>query len=83
MAGALEYQSEVRPNKTAILYPDSEKDWTEYASLTYSQYNNVVYHLAERIGESVSLLCPSNESVTCGILSQLVALNIFCVNMLC
>ncbi|CAF4320161.1 unnamed protein product, partial [Adineta steineri] len=35
IAGALEYQAQTKPEKTAILYPDLNKNSREYASLTY------------------------------------------------
>ena len=68
IAGALEYQAQTRPEKTAILYPDPSKDSREYTSLTYRQYNNVVNDVADKI--SKYLPCSSSdESVTCGLLA--------------
>jgi acyl-CoA synthetase (AMP-forming)/AMP-acid ligase II len=65
IAGALEYQSKIRPDKVAILYPDPKTNSTEYASLTYKQFNNLTNYLAEKIGNYFS----SSESITCAILA--------------
>ena len=67
IAGALEYQAEARPEKRAILYPNPKTHATDYASLTFGQYNNVTNHLAEKI--SKYLPPGSNEPVTCGLLA--------------
>jgi acyl-CoA synthetase (AMP-forming)/AMP-acid ligase II len=68
IVGALEYQAQMRPEKSAILYPDPNTNSTEYASLTYKQYNNVTNHLAEKI---CKYLPPFSETepITCGLLS--------------
>ncbi|CAF1201024.1 unnamed protein product [Adineta ricciae] len=66
--GALEYQSQVKPTNQAILYPDSTKNSTEYASLTYKQFNNLTNHLAEKISEYLPKTS-LNESITCALLS--------------
>jgi len=68
IVGALEYQAQMRPEKIAILYPDPDTNSTEYASLTYKQYNNVTNQLAERICKYLPSVS-SNESITCGLLS--------------
>jgi acyl-CoA synthetase (AMP-forming)/AMP-acid ligase II len=68
IADALEYQARTRPEKTAILYPDSNTNSTEYASLTYRQYNNVLGHLAEKISKYLPS-SSSNEPITCGLLA--------------
>ena len=68
IAGALEYQAQTRPEKTAILYPDSNTNSTEYASLTYRQYNNVTNHLAQKISKYLSS-STSDEAITCGLLA--------------
>jgi len=65
IADALQYQSEIRPDKIAILYPDPKTNSTEYASLTYKQFNNITNYLAEKIGNYFS----SEESITCAILA--------------
>ena len=71
IAGALEYQADARPEERAILYPDPGTHSTEYASLTYRQYNNVTNHLAEKIVKHLppSYSSTSNELVTCGLLA--------------
>jgi acyl-CoA synthetase (AMP-forming)/AMP-acid ligase II len=66
--GALEYQSEIRPEKIAILYPDPNANSTEYVSLTYKQYNNVLNHLAEKLSKYVPFNS-SDESITCSLLA--------------
>ncbi|CAF0981994.1 unnamed protein product [Adineta steineri] len=68
IAGALEYQAQTKPEKTAILYPDLNKDSREYASLTYKQYNNVTNYLAEKISKHLPN-SSSNELLTCGLLA--------------
>jgi len=68
IVGALEYQAQMRPEKIAILYPDPDTNSTEYASLTYKQYNNVTNQLAERICKYLPSVS-SSESITCGLLS--------------
>jgi acyl-CoA synthetase (AMP-forming)/AMP-acid ligase II len=68
IVGALEYQAQMRPEKSAILYPDPNRNSTEYASLTYKQYNNVTNHLAEKICKYLPPFS-ENESITCGLLS--------------
>ncbi|UJR29759.1 hypothetical protein I4U23_017307 [Adineta vaga] len=69
ISGALEYQSEQKPNNLAILYPDPDQNYHEYASLTYKQYNNLTNHLAEKISSYLPNLS-SNQSITCGLLSN-------------
>ncbi|CAF4038801.1 unnamed protein product [Rotaria magnacalcarata] len=68
IAGALEYQAQTRPEKPAILYPDSSKNSREYTSLTYRQYNNVVNDLADKISKYLPF-SSSDEPVTCGLLA--------------
>ncbi|CAF1303367.1 unnamed protein product [Rotaria sordida] len=68
IGGALEYQAETIPEKTAVLYPDPNTNSTEYASLTYRQFNNVVNSLAEKLSKYFPF-SPSNESITCALLS--------------
>ncbi|CAF3510938.1 unnamed protein product [Rotaria sp. Silwood1] len=68
IAEALEYQAQTRPEKTAILYPDPNKDSKEYASLTYKQYNNIVNNLADKISKYLPS-CSLDESITCGLLA--------------
>ncbi|CAF2089670.1 unnamed protein product [Rotaria magnacalcarata] len=68
IAGALEYQAQTRPEKPAILYPDSSKNSREYTSLTYRQYNNVVNDLADKISKYLPFPS-SDEPVTCGLLA--------------
>jgi len=68
IAGALEYQAQMRPEKTAILYPDPNRNSTEYASLTYKEYNNVLNYLAEKIAKNFPS-SSSNELITCGLLA--------------
>jgi acyl-CoA synthetase (AMP-forming)/AMP-acid ligase II len=65
IADALQYQSEIRPDKLVILYPDPKKNSTEYASLTYQQFNHITNYLAEKIRINL----PLEESVTCGLLA--------------
>jgi acyl-CoA synthetase (AMP-forming)/AMP-acid ligase II len=65
IADALQYQSEIRPDKLGILYPDPQTNSTEYASLTYKQFNNITNYLAEKIGNYFS----SEETITCAILA--------------
>lgn len=65
--GALDYQARTQPNKIGVLYPEPKSDATEYASLTYQRYNNVVNHFADKIVEY--LPSSSAESITCGILA--------------
>jgi acyl-CoA synthetase (AMP-forming)/AMP-acid ligase II len=59
----------MRSERNAILYPDSETNATEYASLTYKQFNNITSHLAEKISQYIPPLS-SDESVTFGILAM-------------
>lgn len=68
LSGGLEYQAKMRPEKKAILYPDLNTKATEYASLTYKQYNNIVSHLAVKIGQHLPPLL-SDQSITCAILA--------------
>ena len=67
--GGLEHRAQASPNKPAILYPDASKNFTEYASLTFKQYNNVVNHLAEKIYKALPTSTSLDESMTCGILA--------------
>ena len=69
VVGALQYQSETRPNKRAILYPDPNENFTKYASLTYREYNNITNHLAEEILNHFPSLS-SNERITCALLGN-------------
>jgi acyl-CoA synthetase (AMP-forming)/AMP-acid ligase II len=68
IAGALQYQSEIRPNKPALLYPDPNENFTKYASLTYEEYNNITNHLAAQIFNSFSSFS-SDERITCALLA--------------
>jgi acyl-CoA synthetase (AMP-forming)/AMP-acid ligase II len=68
ISGALQYQAQTRPEKIAVLYPDPNTNSSEYASLTYRQYNNVTNYLAEKLSKYI-LCSSSNESVTCAILA--------------
>lgn len=68
IAGAVEYQAKMRPEKTALLYPNPNTNSTEYASLTYKQLNNAANHLAEKFSKYLSP-DSSTESVICGILA--------------
>ena len=65
IVGALQYQCEIRPNKHAILYPDPKTNSTEYASLTFKQFNSITDHLASKLQANF----PSKESITCAILA--------------
>jgi acyl-CoA synthetase (AMP-forming)/AMP-acid ligase II len=69
ITGALDYQARIRPEKNAVFYPDPNTNSTEYASLTYKQYNNVTNHLAEKISKYLPSLSVSNKTVTCGLLA--------------
>ncbi|UJR19353.1 hypothetical protein I4U23_022482 [Adineta vaga] len=69
LVGALEYQAKIRPEKNAVLYPDPKTNSTQYATLTYKQYNNVTNHLAEKIFKYFPSLSISNETITCGLLA--------------
>ena len=72
LIGGLEYRAQVSADKTALLYPDANKNYTEYASLTYKQYNNVVNHLANKIYNLLPATTSNDAStpaVTCGILA--------------
>jgi acyl-CoA synthetase (AMP-forming)/AMP-acid ligase II len=68
IAGALQYQSEIRPNKLALLYPDPNENFTKYASLTYEEYNNITNHLAAQIFNSFPSFS-SDERITCALLA--------------
>ena len=68
ISGALQHQSKTRPDKRAILYPDSNKNCLEYASLTYKEYDNITNHLAEKLAEYLSDYS-SEEPITCALLS--------------
>ena len=68
--GGLEHRAQASPNKPAILYPDANKNFTEYTSLTFKQYNNVVNHFAEKIYQALPVSTLSaGEPMTCGILA--------------
>ena len=67
--GALEYQATINADRTALLYPDAQQDYTTYASLTYRQYNNLVDHLAARISTHLpTALAGADEKIVCGLL---------------
>lgn len=66
IVGALQYQSTIRPNKRAILYPDPKSNSTKYASLTFEEFNNITNHLAEQIQTNL----PSGDSITCALLAH-------------
>lgn len=68
IADALEYQAQIRPEKSAILYPDPNTNSTEYASLTYRHYNNITNYLAQQISKYLPSYS-SNVSMTCGLLA--------------
>ena len=68
IAGALQYQSNIRPDKRAILYPDPDRNFNEYASLTYKEYDNITNELAERIS-SCFPSCSNDETITCATLA--------------
>ena len=68
IAGGLQYQSKTRPNNRAILYPDPNKNFIEYASLTYKQYDNVTNHLADKISHHLSSYS-MEEPITCALLA--------------
>jgi acyl-CoA synthetase (AMP-forming)/AMP-acid ligase II len=68
IAGALQYQSEIQPNKFALLYPDPNENFTKYASLTYEEYNNITNYLAAQIFNYFPSFS-SNERITCALLA--------------
>ena len=68
LGGALQYQSEIQPNKLALLYPDPNENYTKYASLTYEEYNNITNHLAKQIFNSFPSFS-SDERITCALLA--------------
>lgn len=70
ISGALEYHARVRAEKPALLYPDAERNFAEYASFTYEQLNRLVHHLAKRIVERLpEISAVTDQPVTCGILA--------------
>ncbi|CAF0954297.1 unnamed protein product, partial [Didymodactylos carnosus] len=50
----LEYQASQRPNHLCLLYPDLSFNFTQYASLTYAQVNNITNNLAEQFSQYIS-----------------------------
>ena len=67
--GALEYRAASHAERTALLYPDAQQDYTAYASLTYRQYNNLVDHLASKISNHLpTTSVGADEKIVCGVL---------------